>query len=336
MDGRNSFPPGMRRIVVLLGGDSAEREISLASGRAVIAALTERGHVVASLDPLETPVPQFAWTAGDVALLALHGRYGEDGHVQTQLETLGIPYTGAGPEASRVAFSKSSAKLEFLRHEVPTPAHVTIHQSNSIGRLRRLAEAVGYPLVVKPDQQGSSLGVSLVERPYQLAAAVAHALSFGSLGLIEKAIRGTEWTVGFLDSQALPPICITTPHPFFDFDAKYADEQTRYDFDGPLPAPRRDRVVRAAQQACRSVGVVGLSRVDLRVDESGDPWVLEINTVPGLTDHSLVPKAAARIGWSLGELCERMILSGLAQFATCQSQSGLHNRTTAEPLRRAG
>lgn len=336
MDGRNGFSQDARRVVVLLGGDSAEREISLASGRAVIEALETRGHLVAPLDPLETPVPKFTWEPGDVALLALHGRYGEDGHVQSQLESLGIRYTGAGPEASRVAFSKSSAKLEFLRHEVPTPAHVTIHQSNSIGRLRRLAETVGYPFVVKPDQQGSSLGVSLVESPDQLAAAVAHALSFGSLGLIEKAIRGTEWTVGFLDSLPLPPICITTPHSFFDFAAKYADERTRYDFDGPLPTARRDRVVRAALQACRSIGVVGLSRVDIRVDEAGNPWVLEINTIPGLTDHSLVPKAAARLGWSLGELCERMILSGLAQFASRQSSPGLHNRTTGEPLRRAG
>ena len=336
MDGRIGLATGARRVVVLLGGDSAEREISLASGRAVIAALTEQGRLVASLDPAETPVRQFAWEPGDIALLALHGRYGEDGQVQSELESLGIPYTGAGPEASRVAFSKSSAKLEFLRHEVPTPAHVTIHQSNSIGRLRRLAEAVGYPLVVKPDQQGSSLGVSLVERPDQLAAAVEKALSFGSLGLIEKAIRGTEWTVGFLDSLPLPPICISTRHPFFDFEAKYTDDETCYDFDASLPAAGRERVVRAASAACRSLGVVGVSRVDIRVDESGDPWVLEINTIPGLTDHSLVPKAAARLGWSFAELCERMILSGLNHFATRQSRSGLHNRTTADPLRRAG
>lgn len=336
MDGRTGLSPGQHRIVVLFGGDSAEREISLASGRAVIEALTTSGHDVVPLDPSETPVTRFAWSPGDVALLALHGRYGEDGQVQRQLERLSVPYTGAAAEASRVAFSKSSAKLEFLRHEVPTPAYVTIHQSNSIGRLRRLAEAVGYPLVVKPDQQGSSLGVSLVERPDQLSAAVALAFSFGSLGLIEKAIPGTEWTVGLLDSQVLPAICITTPHLFFDYEAKYSDEGTRYDFEGPLPPARRDRIIRAAVAACRSIDVVGLSRVDLRVDESGDPWVLEINTIPGLTDHSLVPKAAARLGWSLGELCERMVLSGLSHFATRQRPSGQHNRTVADPLRRAG
>lgn len=326
----------VRRIVVLLGGDSSEREISLQSGRAVAEALTERGHAVTCVDPHETQVAQFPWQPGDVAFLALHGRYGEDGQVQRVLERADIPYTGSGPEASRVAFSKSSAKLEFLRYEVPTPAYVTIHQSNSIGRLRRLAEAVGYPLVAKPDQQGSSLGVSLVERPDQLHAALDQVFSFGTLGLLEKAVPGSEWTVGFLDGTPLPPIQIVTPHRFFDFEAKYTADSTGYDFEGSVPVAQRERIVRAALLACRSAGVTGLSRVDVRVDEAGDPWVLEVNTVPGLTDHSLVPKAAARLGWSLGELCERSILSALSHFAARKNRTVPHIRTGIDPQRRAG
>jgi len=325
----------VRRVVILLGGDSSEREISLQSGWAVAKGLAERGHEVTCVDPQLTPVGKFPWQPGDVAFLALHGRYGEDGQVQRALEEADVPYTGSGPEASRVAFSKSSAKLEFLRYEVPTPAYVTIHRSNSLGRLRRLAEAVGYPLVAKPDQQGSSLGVSLVERPDQLGGALDEVFSFGTLGLLEKAIPGTEWTVGFLDAMPLPPLKISTPHRFFDYEAKYTDPETGYDFEGAVPAAQRERIVRAALQACRSNGVVGLSRVDVRVDELGDPWVLEVNTVPGLTGHSLVPKAAARLGWSLGELCERSILSSLSHFAARKNRSVPQIRTGIEPLRRA-
>lgn len=295
------------RIVVIAGGDSAEREISLHSGRSVVAALRGAGRQVAELDPAIDEVATWDWRPGDVALIALHGQFGEDGQVQELLASLGVPYTGSGPEASRLAFSKSAAKIRFLQKGVPTPAALVIHQSHSAARRRQMAEQLGFPLVVKPDQQGSSLGVSLVRGPDELEAAAASCFQYGSCGLIERAIAGSEWTLGLLDNEPLPLIRIGTSHELFDFDAKYADEATIYAFDFDEPAAVVSAIVDAGLRACAALGTAGIARVDLRLDESQRPWVLEVNTVPGMTDHSLVPKAAARAGLSLAELCERAV-----------------------------
>jgi D-alanine-D-alanine ligase len=307
--------PSSRRIVVLAGGESAEREISLHSGRCVAEALRTAGRNVAEVDPAVHDLAQWSWQPGDVALIALHGEFGEDGQVQDLLELLGIPYTGSGPEPSRLAFSKSAAKVCFLKHGVPTPEAVVIHRDHSSTRLRHVAEQLGFPLVVKPDQQGSSLGVSLVCSPLELEASTVACFQYGPCGLLERAIAGSEWTVALLDDEPLPPIQIVTSHSLFDFHAKYVDESTTYAFDSDLPRAVVTSIVDAGRRACAALGTAGIARVDLRLDESLRPWVLEVNTVPGMTDHSLVPKAAARAGMSFSELCEQAVERAVRRHA---------------------
>lgn len=313
------------RIAVLSGGCSAEREISLRSGAAVSAALSERGHTVIEIDPQSEELSRRQWHGVDVVFIALHGRFGEDGQVQQILEDAGVPYTGSGVQASRLAYSKSASKERFLQHHVPTAPYVLIHESDTAERILQRAGSLGFPLVVKPDTQGSSLGVSIVQSPDELSAALTRCLQFDSFGLLESAIIGAECTVGMVDDAALPPIRIETNRPFFDYHAKYEDDGTQYLFDA-LPADVIHRVEQTARNACHALGTRGLARVDLIVDKFQRPWVLEVNTVPGLTDHSLVPKAAARIGVSLGELCERTVQAALVAFGNtrpgCEKKAG--------------
>ena len=301
------------RIAVLCGGPSAERLISLKSGAAVARALAEIGHAVCEIDPAVVDVSDFDWGPFDVAFIALHGKFGEDGQIQQILEQALIPYTGSGVAASRLAFSKSASKERFAQNKVPTAPYVLIHESDTAHRIIQQAGLLGFPLVVKPDTQGSSLGVSIVRELQGLPAALARCFHYDSFGLLERALVGSEWTVGLIDDQSLPAIRIETDRAFFDFEAKYEDDETRYQFDYDVPAEQVETIVQAARNACSAVGTSGLARVDLIVDQSGTPQVLEVNTVPGLTDHSLVPKAAARLGMSLGELCQECVQSALRQ-----------------------
>ncbi|MDB5337411.1 MAG: D-alanine--D-alanine ligase [Planctomycetaceae bacterium] len=302
---------GPWKVAVLFGGDSAEREISLASGRCVSQALRERGHQVVDIDPKFVDLQHHDWSAIDVAFLALHGKFGEDGHVQSILEGLGVPYTGSDSEASRIGISKSATKERITQHGVPTPPYVLIHESDSSERILAHAKGFGSAVVVKPDTQGSSLGVSIVQNAQELLAAIPKCFALDSFGILEKAIVGSEWTVGMLDDLILPPIQISTDRQFFDFEAKYHDDGTGYRFDYNVSSDVVRRIEQVAQNACRALGTRGLARVDIMLDQERQPWVLEINTIPGLTDHSLVPKAAAQMGWSFGELCERAIYSCL-------------------------
>jgi D-alanine-D-alanine ligase len=308
------------RIVVLAGGCSAEREISLQSGEAVLSALASSGCEILLIDPAIVDLYQMRWQPHDMAFIALHGQFGEDGEVQELLERAGVPYTGSDASTSRTAFSKSAAKLRFLQNGIPTPPFVLIHRSDSAARLRDVAARIGYPLVVKPDQQGSSLGVSLVADESELDDATEHCFDYGAFGIIERAIAGTEWTQPVLDAQPLPLIHIATPREFFDFDAKYHDDETQYLFEFSQPAAVVQQIASAGTGACAALGTSGLARADLRVDESGKPWVLEVNTVPGLTEHSLVPKAAAQLGLSFTALCEAALQSALMQHA----RRGMH------------
>ena len=243
----------------------------------------------------------------------MHGKFGEDGQVQQLLEQALVPYTGSGVAASQLAFSKSAAKERFAQRRVRTAPFVLIHESDSADRIAQQAQQLGFPLVVKPDTQGSSLGVSIVHQGANLSAAVARCFEYDSFGLLEQAIIGTEWTVGLIDEKVLPPIRIGTDRHFFDYSAKYEDDETRYEFGDDVPAEQIERIANAARSACAGLGTCGLARVDLIVDQSGDPCVLEVNTVPGLTDHSLVPKGAARLGWSMGDLCQACLNSALRQ-----------------------
>ena len=299
------------RVAVLAGGDSDEREISLQSGASVQQALAGQGHFALHLDPAVVDLPGVDWRQFDVAFLALHGQFGEDGQVQQILEDAGIPYTGSDATASRLAFSKSAAKERFLQFGVPTPEYSLLHYTDDFSRIERITREIGFPLVVKPDCQGSSLGVTIVRSPADVPAALKHCFAFDSFAVIERAILGTEWTVGLLDDMVLPPIQIETDREFFDWQAKYEDDNTRYLFESNLPDHVVTSISEAAQNASRALGTCGMSRVDLRVDETLQPWVLEINTIPGYTSHSLIPKAAARMGIEFGDLCERAIRSCL-------------------------
>lgn len=306
-----SQPSRNLRVAVLAGGPSAERVISLKSGAAVSRALAEIGHTVFEIDPAVCRLDDYDWGSIDAAFIALHGKFGEDGQVQQLLENAGVAYTGSGAMASRLAFSKSAAKERFIQHQVPTAPYVLIHESDTPHRIGQQAAQLGYPLAVKPDTQGSSLGVSIIRGADELPAALTRCFHYDAFGLLEKAAFGSEWTVGLIDERALPAIRIRTERAFFDYDAKYEDSATRYEFD----APEEDveRVVATARSACAALGTCGLVRVDLIHDDSGCPQVLEVNTVPGLTDHSLVPKAAARLGMSLGALCQECLQAALAR-----------------------
>ena len=304
MEGILHTPLNPLRVAVLAGGNSAERSISLKSGAAVAAALTSRGHEVISVDPAETSLDNFDWCDIDVAFLALHGTFGEDGGVQQILEAHNVVYTGSDSQASKLAFSKSAAKERFKLSEVSTPDYALIHKDNEPARIAEQAATIGYPLVVKPDCQGSSLGVVIVKNESELAAAVEQGFALDSSCLLERAIIGSEWTLGVIDDDPLPLIRIGTDHQFFDFEAKYEDDNTEYHFDETISDELRSQLTEIGIAACRSLGTKGVARVDIMVDESGQPWILEVNTIPGLTDHSLVPKAATKIGLNMAQFCE--------------------------------
>lgn len=299
------------RIAVLAGGDSAEREISLESGAEVLSALKARGHSTTFIDPQETDLAQVDWNAFDVAFLALHGTFGEDGGIQQQLEAWGVPYTGSGVASSRLAFSKSAAKERFLQTSVPTPAYVLIHEADRASRIELQVRKLGYPVVVKPDAQGSSLGVSVVRSPEELPQALSRCFHYDRFGILERAIVGTEWTVCLLDRTVLPVLQIETQREFFDYQAKYFDEQTEHRFEFDIPQSVVDEIASTGARAAEVLDTCGMVRVDIRLDRFFKPWVLEVNTIPGLTPHSLVPMAAAKVGIGFGELCERTIQSCL-------------------------
>lgn len=309
------------QIAVLAGGESAERAVSLQSGAAVTRALSERGHQVTAIDPAETDLAAVNWSEFTVAFLALHGPFGEDGQVQSVLEAAGVAYTGSNAAVSRLAFSKSASKERFSQHGVPTPPYVLIHESDAATRVQQEAQRLGYPLVVKPDAQGSSLGVSIIDSPHELPQALERCFELDPFGILEPAVVGTEWTVGLLDDLVLPLIQIETGRPFFDYQAKYEDDDTVYRFEFSLPGHVVEAIESAGRRAGEALGTSGVVRVDIRLDRLQQPWVLEINTIPGFTDHSLIPKAAARLGINLGELCERAIRSCLS---------------TAKPARKTG
>jgi D-alanine-D-alanine ligase len=295
------------RVAVLCGGDSDERSISLESGRCVAEALRERGHEVTLIDPSATPPEAALFRDIDVAFLALHGRNGEDGTIQSVLDRMGVVFTGSAAEASRLAFSKSASKERFFQCGVPTPVYVLVHESDGTQRCRELADRIGFPLVVKPDSQGSSLGVSIVHSPDDLPLALRRTFSYDSFALFEQAVAGTEWTLPLFDDEPLPLIQIATPREFFDFIAKYEDPATEYRFEFTESRAAVASLIEAGRRAAQAIGTKGLARVDLRLDPEGRPWVLEVNTIPGLTEHSLLPKAAARAGIRLGELCEQCL-----------------------------
>jgi len=293
-----------RKIGVLLGGLSSEREISLRTGEAVLAALQKRGHDAVPIyvdHDLDVAVRQ---TGIEVAFLALHGRWGEDGSVQGLLEMLGIPYTGSDVLASALALHKAKAKELFRLHNLPTPAYYTL----GAGADPRVAHGdFGYPCVVKPAREGSSVGVTICHTAAELAPAVERALCFDDELVVERFIAGMEVSVGILDGRALGAAEIAPRDGFYDYANKYTRGATEY-FVPPRVSPERYRGILAqAARAHAALGCRGATRVDMIVSDSGNEFLLEVNTIPGLTPTSLLPKIADAAGISFPELCERML-----------------------------
>jgi len=292
------------KVAVLLGGSTAEREVSLKSGALVLAALRARGVDAHPFDPAEQDLEDLIEARFERAFIALHGRFGEDGTVQGVLEWLGIPYTGSGVLGSALAMDKLRAKLLWQACGIPTPAHELL---DARGDFRAVAARLGVPLMVKPVNEGSSIGMSKVRAPDSLEEAYALAVNYDRLVMAEKFIEGSELTAGILGDEALPLIRLETPREFYDYEAKYVADDTRYLIPCGLPAAREREIQALCLKAFRALGCSGWGRVDLMLDAAGEPWLLEVNTAPGMTDHSLVPMAARAAGLSYEDLCMKIL-----------------------------
>ena len=287
-------------ITVMLGGPSAEREVSLNSGAAVAKALRSLGHRVDELDP-KTP----DWVLPpdtDVVFLALHGTYGEDGTVQEQLDKLGVPYTGCDPQASRLAFDKVLTKQRCVDANVPTAKFVVIESVTA-----PWPRGWQPPVVVKPVRQGSSVGLQFVERVSDWADALREAFRYDTQLLVEEKIEGRETTVGILGGETLPVVEVRPKQGSYDYRNKYTAGATEYFCPAPFDRAITACIQTAALGAFRAIGGRDYARVDVMVRASGEPFVLEVNTLPGMTETSLLPKAAAAAGLSYETLCQRMI-----------------------------
>ncbi|MBM4032633.1 MAG: D-alanine--D-alanine ligase [Planctomycetes bacterium] len=291
------------RVGVLYGGISAEREVSVRSGTAVALALANAGYPVELLDVLDTPIGRLTQERMDVAFIALHGTFGEDGGIQSVLEVLGVPYTGSGVTASRLAMDKVASKQCFRKAGVPSPAFVELEGHWPQARKVAAPAPLGLPVIVKPASQGSSVGLSLVESETQLATAIAQALEFDERAIAEEFIPGRELTVGILHDRALPIIELLYEGQLFTWNVKYTKGAAQHIVNPPLPQGVAERIQAVALAAHQSLGCCGCTRVDLRLDPGNQPFVLEVNTIPGMTETSLLPDAAAAVGISFTQLC---------------------------------
>lgn len=336
----------MMKITVLMGGDSPERDVSLVSGQAVVEALRRLGHEVCAVDPAlpaeeQTdscravigerppgeipslpPARRFDWLRlprileADVVFVGLHGGAGEDGRVQALLETAGIPYTGTGVLGSALAMDKDRAKALFRDAGVQTASHILIDagEARQVRFVReRIESGIGFPIVLKPNCQGSSVGFSYVPDAAGLGTALEEAGAYDERIVAERYIPGREITAALLDGEALPLVEIVPEGGFYDYRRKYTKGSSRYETPADLPAAVADRVRREAVLAWRALGCRDYARADFRLSDDGEPYCLEINTLPGMTELSLVPMAAARAGVSFEELVGRICTMALAR-----------------------
>jgi D-alanine-D-alanine ligase len=292
------------KVAVLLGGRSAERAVSLKSGTMVLEALRRRGIDAHPFDPRDRGLEALIAERFERVFIALHGRYGEDGTIQGALELLGIPYTGSGVLASALAMDQWRTKLLWQAAGVPTPRYELLSASTDFGGV---ADRLGLPIMVKPANEGSSIGMSKVRRAEDLDEAYALAANYDSLVIAEQFVDGPELTVGVLGREVLPVIRLETPRDFYDYEAKYVADDTRYILPCGLAADEERRIQAAVLEAFDVLGCRGWGRVDLMLDRSGTPQFLEVNTSPGMTDHSLVPMAARHAGIPFELLCERIL-----------------------------
>jgi len=292
----DALQAGMR-VAVLMGGPGSEREVSLVSGKAVVEALSGNGLEVLPVEVAGYDV-EFPGEV-DIAFNVIHGTFGEDGGLQALLDARGIPYTGAGAESSRLAFDKLASKERFLAAGVPTPRHEILKHGQ--------VPTFNLPLVVKPLCEGSSVGVHIVHEPAQLASALADVVKFGEVFMVEEYVAGKELTVGILGDRALPIVHICPRSGFYDMSNKYPwmskGGETDYFCPADLSAAVTASVQKAALDAHRALGIEVYSRVDILLDQDECPWVLEVNTIPGMTASSLLPKAAAAAGLPFNILC---------------------------------
>jgi D-alanine-D-alanine ligase len=308
------------KVGVLYGGRSAERDVSIMSGTGVLQALQSRGIDAHGFDPAERSLAELAAEKFDCVFIALHGRYGEDGSLQGALEQLGIPYTGSGVMASSVGMDKITTKIIWLSKNIPTPRYATVAPGDDLDAV--VAE-LGLPLIVKPPLEGSTIGITKVEKAEEFEAAVALAAGFDETVLAEEFVTGREFTVAVLgtgkDARALPIVEIVAPQGNYDYQNKYFTDDTQYHCPAQLDEALTAEIQKHAVDAYRALGCEGWGRVDVLVRESDmRPFLLEVNTSPGMTGHSLVPMAARAVGISYEDLCIEILRSARCKMVKAQ------------------
>jgi D-alanine-D-alanine ligase len=302
-------PADFGKVAVLMGGTAAEREISLRSGNAVFQALQQQGIDVVAIDVTASPIDALANIKVDRVFNIIHGRGGEDGVLQAILGVLGLPYTGSGVLASALSMDKLRTKLCWQGLGLATPKWFVLQTE---GDIDVCIAQLGFPVIVKPAQEGSSIGMSKANNREELVEALKLAKQFNCDVYAEQWVQGQEYTVGVLDGEALPVIRLETPNEFYDFDAKYRANTTKYHCPCGLSAEREQQLQALAVQACRGLQVKGWARVDVFIDSQDRSQLIEVNTVPGMTDHSLVPMAAKAAGIDFNQLVWRILETSMA------------------------
>lgn len=295
---------GFGRVAVLMGGWSAEREISLSGGAAVLSALQQQAVDAHGVDVDHEVAAKLRSMDAERAFIVLHGRGGEDGVMQGLLEAMDIPYTGSRVLGSAIAMDKLRTKQVWAAQGLPSPEFLVLDSAQSC---EQAIQQLGLPLIVKPVMEGSSIGMSKVNRPEDMLMAWETARDCGGVVIAERWIRGEEYTAAILGRDVLPMIRLQTPHDFYDYDAKYEADDTQYICPCGLSEQRETELAALMLQAFDAVSAEGWGRVDFMLDEAGEPWLIEVNTVPGMTDHSLVPMAAKQAGIGFDQLVVRIL-----------------------------
>jgi D-alanine-D-alanine ligase len=296
-----------KKIGVMMGGLSREREISMRTGKAILKALTEKGYHAVPVDVGKDIAETLIKDPIEVAFIALHGRFGEDGTIQGMLELMRIPYTGSGVLASALALHKIMAKKFFFCEHLPTPTYEVFYRDD-IEKNSPKTTSLPLPVVVKPAREGSTIGVSIVKRPEDLVPALKEAGQYDEEILVEEFMKGSEITVGILEDIPLPIIEIVPKSGFYDYHSKYTKGETEYIIPARIPREKYLYAQEVSLRAFQALGCSGCARVDLMTDEEGNPFVIDVNTMPGMTETSLLPKAAQYAGISFEDLVERILL----------------------------
>lgn len=303
-------PNDFGRVAVFFGGESAEREVSLNSGKMVLQALLDAGVDAFGVDTKGNWLAQFLTEKVDRVFIVLHGRGGEDGCIQGLLETLKIPYTGSGVLASALAMDKLRTKQIWSSFGLPTPKYAVLATQQDC---EQVADRLGFPLIVKPSHEGSSVGMAKVDNLEELIDAWRKALVYDKEVLVEEWITGAEFTISMVDDEVLPAIRLGTTHSFYDYDAKYLAVDTVYQIPCGLDAQKEDELKALVKKSCQLINIEGWGRVDVMQNQQGDFYLLEVNTAPGMTDHSLVPMAARAIGMNYQQLVLTVLGTTLEQ-----------------------